>query len=228
MDGLKPPSAANPLDDLAREIRACRICRDRPDGAPLPHEPNPVFRISPTARLLICGQAPGARVHASGVPFTDPSGVRLRAWMGVTEAEFYDAAKVGIIPMGFCFPGYDAKGADLPPRPECARAWRARIFSTLPQKPDLILLVGGHAQRWHIADRLGASLTDTLRNWRAFADAGEQPRYLPLPHPSWRNNGWLKRNPWFEAEVLPWLRCAVRAAISENDVSPFAVSAQAI
>lgn len=217
------PEAEDELDILAREIRTCRICRETPEGPPLPHEPNPVFRFSRTARLFICSQAPGARVHASGVPFTDPSGVRLRSWMGVTEEEFYDTSRVGIIPMGFCFPGYGPNGGDLPPRPECAKAWRARIFATLPAQPELVLLVGIYAQRWHLGDRLKPTLTETLRDWRSYAESPERPRFLPLPHPSWRNNGWLKRNPWFEAEVIPWLRQEVHRLIREKTSFSFTV-----
>lgn len=211
MDGAATRSSTTDrLDDLAAQIRACRICREGPHRAPLPHEPKPVFRFSRTARLFVCSQAPGVRAHASGIPFSDPSGVRLRAWMGLTDAEFYDTAKVGIIPMGFCFPGHDAKGGDLPPRPECAATWHARIFASLPHRPELILLVGSYAQRWHLGDRIKPTLGETLRDWRRFAEAPALPRYLPLPHPSWRNNGWLKRNPWFEVEILPWLRAEVK------------------
>ncbi len=155
------------------------------------------------------------RAHKSGMPFTDPSGVRLRAWMGVTEAEFYDEAKVGIMPMGFCFPGYDHAGGDLPPRRECAPLWRSRLFASLPTRPELILLVGAHAQRWHLGTRLKPTLTETLLTWRTIFEEKTMPCALPLPHPSWRNNGWLKRNPWFEAEVLPVLRQAVRRLVSK-------------
>ncbi len=196
------------LEALLAESRACRKCADAPDGAPLPHAPRPVLRVSPTARLCVCGQAPGTRVHASGVPFSDPSGERLRAWMGVTETEFYDAARVAIVPMGFCFPGLDAKGGDLPPRKECAPLWRERLFAALPRM-ELILLVGQYAQKWHLGACRGKSLTETVRNWRAFAD-DEGASCIPLPHPSWRNNGWLRTHPWFEAEVLPHLRDEVR------------------
>ncbi len=199
---------------LAAEIRACRICLERPKGKPLPHEPRPVLRISQTARLAIAGQAPGTRVHQSGVPFTDPSGVRLRAWMGVTEAEFYDVARIAIVPMGFCFPGLDAKGGDLPPRPECAPAWRARVFAAMP-RIELVLAVGQYAQWWHLSGPR-RPVTETVRRFaqmpNALAEPGK-PRCLPLPHPSWRNTGWIKANPWFEAEVLPRLRMEVRRLI---------------
>lgn len=197
---------------LLDQIAGCRVCIETPKGAALPHGPRPVLRIGATARLAICGQAPGARVHASGVPFTDPSGVRLRDWMGVTTAEFYDASRVAIVPMGFCFPGNDAKGGDRPPRPECAATWRARVFEHLPAL-ELILLVGGYAQAWHLGQAAGADLTSTVRDWRRHADAPARPRFVPLPHPSWRNNGWLKRNPWFDQELVPRLKQEVRAVM---------------
>ncbi|WP_088346262.1 MULTISPECIES: uracil-DNA glycosylase family protein [Rhodomicrobium] len=198
-----------PLAALARRIRACRICRDAPRGAPLPHEPRPVFRISRTARLCICSQAPGTRVHASGTPFTDASGDRLRDWLGVTSDEFYDVSRIAIVPMGFCFPGLDAKGGDLPPRRECAPAWRAGLFEALPQF-ELVVLVGSYAQSWHLGGRVKGSLTETVAHWRDYLSPGGGTSYLPTPHPSWRNNGWLRRQPWFAAEVLPYLRAEVR------------------
>lgn len=216
MDTAHDTHAALVVDSLAAQIRACRICREAPRGPQLPHEPNPIFRLSATARLYICSQAPGARAHASGVPFSDPSGERLRAWMGVMPDEFYDTARIAIVPMGFCFPGYDSNGGDMPPRPECAAKWRALIFASLPRPPELILLVGGYAQRWHLGYKAKASLTETLRNWRDIIAQSEPPRLLPLPHPSWRNNGWLKKNPWFEAEILPWLRVEVRRFIAQR------------
>jgi uracil-DNA glycosylase len=163
-----------------------------------------VVWFQPSARILICGQAPGAKVHESGVPFTDPSGDRLRSWMGVDEAVFYDQTKVAILPMAFCFPGYDAKGSDLPPPPICAKTWRQAAMKTLP-KIKLTLLVGGYAQKWHLGT---TSVTESVRNWRA-----HEPRLLPLPHPSWRNTAWLKKNPWFEAELLPVLRTRVQEAL---------------
>ena len=191
---------SDPLKKVLSEIRACRICRDQPARKPLPHEPNPVLRVSRSARICIIGQAPGTRVHQSGTPFTDPSGDRLRDWMGVDSDFFYDEAKVAIIPMGFCFPGLDAKGGDLPPRPECARAWRPRLFEALPDF-DLTLLIGQYAQKYHLPGGMPGTLTETVSRWRDYA-----PRYLPMPHPSWRNNAWLKKNPWFAAELLPYLR----------------------
>lgn len=201
---------ASALETLVVQIRACRACVETPLGRPLPHAPRPVLRPSSTARLAVCSQAPGVRVHASGMPFTDPSGVRLRAWMGIGEDAFYDTRRVAIVPMGFCFPGHDAKGGDLPPRPECARLWHARLFAAMPQL-ELILLVGTHAQRWHLGRAAAAGLTATVRDWRRYM-AG-RPAFLPLPHPSWRNNHWLKANPWFEDELLPVLRDAVRRLV---------------
>jgi uracil-DNA glycosylase len=196
------------LAAFAGRIEACRLCRDAPQGTPLPHEPRPVLRISTTARICICGQAPGTRVHASGTPFTDPSGDRLRDWMGVSEAEFYDESRIAIVPLGFCFPGLDEKGGDLPPRKECAPAWRAPLFEMLPQF-ELILLVGQYAQRWHLGSRARRTLTETVENWRAYVQE-PGPTLLPLPHPSWRNNAWIKRNPWFGEAMLPYLRKQVR------------------
>ncbi len=209
---------ARALDRLVGEIRACRVCRDAPGGQRLAHEPRPVLRVSATARIAVCGQAPGTRVHASGVPFTDPSGVRLRAWMGVSEDEFYDVRRVAIVPMGFCFPGQDADGGDLPPRKECAPLWRAKVFRHLPAL-EIILLVGQYAQRWHLGESAGRSLTETVADWRAILDASVRPRLLPLPHPSWRNNAWVKKNPWFEAELLPVLRGEVRRLLDGVDAA---------
>jgi len=197
------------LSRLLQEIRACRCCVEAPQGVPLPHEPRPVLRVSPTVRLAVCGQAPGVRVHRSGVPFSDPSGDRLRQWMGVSAEEFYDVSRIAIVPMGFCFPGQDAAGSDLPPRRECAPRWRARVFAALANI-ELILLVGGYAQRWHLGAALGASVSETVKAWRVHYENGRRPRLLPLPHPSWRNNAWIKRNPWFEKELLPVLRADVR------------------
>lgn len=191
------------------EIRGCRICVERPSGRPLPHEPRPVAILSPTARIAICGQAPGTRVHASGVPFTDPSGDRLRDWMGIGSEAFYDASRLAIVPMGFCFPGLDDKGGDLPPRRECAGQWRSRIFEAMPQI-ELVLAVGLYAQKWHLGAAVGDSLTATVANWRAILAASREPAILPLPHPSWRNNAWIRKNPWFENDLLPELKKRVR------------------
>lgn len=202
-----PPS--DDLERLIEEIRRCRVCVERPQGKPLPHQPRPVLRARRTARLGVCSQAPGTRVHASGVPFTDPSGDRLRAWMGATPKEFYDEDRVAIVPMGFCFPGLDSKGGDLPPRRECAPLWRDRVLAALPNL-ELVLLVGSYAQRWHLPDRKRESLSVTVARWRAIAGEDRRPLFVPLPHPSWRNNAWVKRNPWFEAELLPFVQQQVR------------------
>jgi|SRR5688572_16278189 uracil-DNA glycosylase len=202
------------LEALLARIRACRICRDTPKGRPLTHEPRPVLRVSRSARICICGQAPGTRVHASGKPFTDPSGDRLRDWMGVTPDEFYDDRRVSIIPMGFCFPGLDDKGGDRPPRRECAESWRESLFRHLPQF-ELVLLVGLYAQRWHLGERAKSGLTANVGRWRDFVSK-DGPVFVPLPHPSWRNNAWLKRNPWFGEEVLPYVRAKVRSILESG------------
>jgi uracil-DNA glycosylase len=202
------------LPALLADLGACRICRDAPRfGPPLGHEPRPIFQVAPTARLLIASQAPGTRAHASGKPFMDPSGVRLRQWMAVDEATFYDASRVAIVPMGHCFPGLDAKGGDIAPRRECAPQWRARVLAQLPDV-RLILVIGQYARDWHLPDWKGRGLTETVAAWRDIGDIHTQPRIIPLPHPSWRNSGWLKRHPWFEAEVLPELRLALSDLLS--------------
>lgn len=197
---------------ILSDIRSCRICVEAPRGKPLPHEPRPVLRASTTARLAICGQAPGTRVHRSGQPFTDPSGDRLRSWLNMPSEVFYDEARVAIVPMGFCFPGLDEKGGDLPPRRECATRWHRDLFAALPQV-ELILAVGAYAQAFHLGAARGKTLQETMLNWRAHLEADLTPRVFPLPHPSWRNNAWLKKNPWFEAELLPVLRREVRKVL---------------
>lgn len=181
------------LADLLREVRGCTLC-----AAELPHGPRPVVQAAPGARILVAGQAPGRAVHESGVPFDDPSGDRLRAWMGVDRATFYDPGRVAILPMGFCYPGTGTSG-DLPPRPECAPAWREPLLDHLGSV-ELTLVLGRWALDWHL-DARGVRVTDVVRGWRA-----RWPEVLLLPHPSPRNNRWLKANPWFEAEVLPALR----------------------
>ncbi|MEO0729679.1 MAG: uracil-DNA glycosylase family protein [Pseudomonadota bacterium] len=201
--------SARAVARLSREITACRHCVSDTERPPLPHEPKPIFRLSPTARIAICSQAPGNLAHQSGTPFLDPSGVRLREWMGVTEAEFYDATRVAIVPMGFCFPGYDAKGGDLPPRRECAPLWRQRALDTLSEL-EVLLLVGSYAQRWHLGRECSPTLTATVADWRRFAQTNSGPRVFPMPHPSWRNNAWLTANPWYARDVLPALKLAVR------------------
>lgn len=190
------------LDDLLADIRACRICADN-----LPHEPRPVLRASARARICIAGQAPGTRVHATGVPFNDPSGDRLREWLGIDREVFYDEERIAIIPMGFCFPGLDAKGGDRPPLKVCAKTWRDELIRAMPNI-EFTLLVGQYAQAWHLGNDRKRTLTETVRAWREY-----WPQSLPTPHPSWRNNAWLTKNPWFETEVLPALRERVRDLI---------------
>jgi uracil-DNA glycosylase len=197
------------LNSVLAAIRACRHCVEMPQGKPLPHEPRPVLRASSTARLAVCSQAPGTKVHLSGTPFTDASGDRLREWMGVGKEEFYDEARVAIVPMGFCFPGQDEKGADLPPRKECARLWHRQLFAALPQI-ELVLAVGSYAQAFHLGEEAGITLQETMLAWRKHLQRKARPRVLPLPHPSWRNNAWLRQNRWFENELLPVLRGEVR------------------
>jgi uracil-DNA glycosylase len=204
------------FDELVSGLRACRICRDAPRyGTALPHEPNPIIQGSATARLCIASQAPGTRAHASGIPFDDRSGTRLRAWLGIDKAIFYDASKVTIVPMGSCFPGQDSKGGDLGPRRECAEAWRQPLFEALPEL-DLVLPIGQYAQAWHLGDDYRDGLTQTVRRWRDILKSPQKPRILPLPHPSWRNNGWLKKNPWFKAELLPVLQAEIRALFRDD------------
>lgn len=203
------------LARLTAHVRACRICRDAPLGPPLPHEPRPVVWPSSTARILIAGQAPGTRVHASGLPFDDRSGDRLRDCLGVSRDQFYESDNFAIVPMGFCFPGNDAAGGDLPPRRECAPAWRASLLAAMPQI-ELVLAIGLHAQRWHLRPMRGASLSETVAGWQAILDRPARPRVLPLPHPSWRNTGWLKQHPWFETALLPRLRAEIRALVSDK------------
>ncbi|MCS0493938.1 uracil-DNA glycosylase family protein [Ancylobacter sp. MQZ15Z-1] len=207
------PARRETLDELLARIRACRVCVEAPLGRPLPHAPNPVLHVGPKARLLIAGQAPGTKVHASGMSFNDASGDRLRQWLGIDRATFYDEERVAIAAMGFCFPGQDAKGGDLPPRRECARLWHDRLFAARPPF-GLVVAVGSASQSYHLK-RLGLgayaglSLTERVTRWREIFEAREDERIMPLPHPSWRNTGWLKRHPWFEAELVPVLRAEV-------------------
>ena len=212
---LKRRDNSPALSSLLDEIACCRRCRDQPLGAALPHEPRPVLRVSSSARLCIAGQAPGTRVHASGIPFTDPSGERLREWLGINRTVFYDVSRVAIVPMGFCFPGLGKSGNDLPPRRECSASWHDKIFSQL-RDLRLILAIGAFAQRYHLGDLAGGNVTETVRSWRSVvASTSERGgvAMFPLPHPSWRNSGWLKRNPWFQSELLPELRLAITKAI---------------
>jgi uracil-DNA glycosylase len=187
------------LTALLQEIRQCRIC-----AAALPLGPRPVLRAAETARLMIVGQAPGTRVHETGIPWNDPSGDRLRAWLGIDRDRFYDESRIAIVPMGFCYPGVERSGGDKPPRPECAPHWHPQLAPHL-SGVALTLLVGGYAQKYYLGAVRQRSVTETVRRWRDYA-----PRFLPLPHPSWRNTAWLKKNPWFDADVLPALRAHAR------------------
>jgi uracil-DNA glycosylase len=212
--GLWTPNVTSEFDRLIQRVRACTLCRDAPRyGARLPHDPRPVIQAAPHARICIVSQAPGALVHASGRPYTDPSGVRRRRWLGFDEQTFYDARAIAIVPMGFCFPGNDAEGGDLPPRRECAETWHALVLKQLPNI-ELMLLIGQYAQKWHLDRSLtAAGVTGTLQRWREIYDASSRRRTMPLPHPSWRNTGWIKRNPWFETELLPILRADIAALL---------------
>ncbi|MDX1292832.1 MAG: uracil-DNA glycosylase family protein [Hyphomonas sp.] len=192
------------LESLLEQIRACRLCE-----ASMDRKPNPVLQAGSKARILIAGQAPGNLADLTGTPFNDPSGKRLRDWMQISETDFYDPERVAIVPMGFCFPGYSQQGADRPPMQVCAETWRDTLLADLPDI-EVTLLVGLYAQAWHLGPGRKASLTETVRNWQAYASE----RIFTLPHPSWRNTSWLKRNPWFEEEVLPALRSAVSGALA--------------
>lgn len=191
------------LHKYVDQIRACQLC-----ASDMARAPRPILQVSDSAKILIAGQAPGNLAMESGRPFTDPSGDRLRDWLQIDEATFYDPAKVAIIPMGFCFAGYDKKGGDIPPMKRCAKTWHTPLFERLPQI-QLKVLIGSYAQRWHIGDQMEKTLTATVQKWRGFLDQG----VIVTPHPSWRNNAWLKRNPWFETELLPELRKRVQALL---------------
>lgn len=199
MGGDEPSGA---LDTLLAEVRACRICAEH-----LPLGPRPVLRMAESARLLIIGQAPGTKVHETGVPWNDPSGDRLREWLAMDRDTFYDEGRIAIMPMGFCYPGRNPKGGDNPPRPECAPAWHAKLLDHLTNV-RLTLLVGTYAQARYLDTRRKRTMTETVRVWPEY-----KPEFLPLPHPSWRTTGWLKRNPWFETELLPDLRARVAEAL---------------
>lgn len=184
---------AESLSKLLAEIRACRICEQI-------LEPRPVLHVTKKAKLLIASQAPGLRVHQTGLSFNDASGDRLRDWMGVDRETFYDDSKIALAAMAFCFPGYDALGADKPPPKVCAAHWRERLLAARPPF-ETTLLVGSYAQAWHLGDKLKANMTETVRAWREYS-----PQYIPLPHPSWRNSAWIKKNLWFGEELVPYLR----------------------
>ncbi len=188
-------------DQLLNEVRLCAVCAAR-----LPLGPRPIVQVGREARVLIVGQAPGSKVHASGVPWRDDSGDRLRGWMGIDEQIFYDGRRLAIIPMGFCYPGAGASG-DLPPRPECAPLWHERLLSLMPER-RLTLLVGAHAQAYYLSGRGKTNLTETVRDFRR-----HMPRFFPLPHPSWRSTMWMRKNPWFQSEALPALREAIAKAM---------------
>jgi len=195
------------LKDLLSEIKQCRLCeKDLPLGT------RPVLQVNEKAKILIAGQAPGIKAHDSGIPFDDASGNRLRQWMGISNDVFYNSNKIAILPMGFCYAG-KGKSGDLPPRPECALTWRNEILNTMPNI-ELMLVIGTYAQQWHMKGLIEKSLTETVKQWQRF-----WPDQLPLPHPSPRNNIWLKRNAWFEKEVIPKLQSRVMQALLENDVS---------
>lgn len=195
------------MSDMRDDLRACSLCAARFAATATGHAPRPVVWFAPGARILIAGQAPGLRVHEAGKPFWDASGNRLRDWLGLDEAQFYDLSKVAVIPMAFCFPGYDAKGSDLPPPPICARTWRAKALEVVPDI-RLTVLIGGHAMRYHLPGF--RTVRQAVADWR-----NHPPGVFALPHPSWRNTGWLKKNPWFEAEVLPRLRAAVAEVLND-------------
>ena len=196
------PEQSSALDELLAQVRACRVCE-----AHLPLGPRPVLRAATTSRLQIVGQAPGARVHETGIPWNDPSGDRLRQWLQLDRETFYDERRIAIIPAGFCYPGRNAKGGDLPPRPECASLWRPQLNALL-SGITLTLLVGQYAQAYYLGQRRKKTLTATVQAWREYL-----PDYLPTPHPSWRCTNWLRNNPWFETEVLPELRARAHALL---------------
>lgn len=194
------------MNDLIASISACRLCANRFAATRTQHVPRPVVWFDHAARVLIASQAPGLRVHEAGLPFWDRSGDRLRAWLGVDKDIFYDRSRIAILPNSFCFPGYDAKGSDLPPPSVCAATWHGKAMEAMPNL-RLKLLIGGHAQRWHLGRR--GTVTEVVHNWRKAPDG-----VIPLPHPSWRNTAWLKKNPWFEAELVPELRRRVQSVLN--------------
>lgn len=196
-------AAANDLDSLLERVRACRAC-----AAEFPHTPRPVLQVASETRLLICGQAPGRKVQLSGTPFDDASGDRLRHWLGIEADAFYSDPRIGVVPMAFCYPGVATGGGDRAPPPRCAALWRTALFARLP-RVELTLLVGGYAQRWRLPGANKRSLTATVAAWGSCG-----PDVIPLPHPSWRVAGWLRRHPWFEAELLPELRARVAAILA--------------
>jgi uracil-DNA glycosylase len=195
------PDDGNPFAELILSVQRCRLCEES-----LPMGPRPILQIDPRARILIAGQAPGRRVHETGVPFDDPSGERLRDWLGLSRDLFYDATQVAILPMGFCYPG-TGKSGDLPPRPECEKAWRNQLMGCL-HDVRLTIVIGRYAQKWHLP-QVRRNLTETVRAWKEYDDG-----LIPLPHPSPRNNIWIKKNPWFATSLLPRLKRSVQRALS--------------
>jgi len=202
-----PAARQEMIEALPQQISACRLCEARFAATATAHKPRPVPWFSPQARVLVAGQAPGMRVHQAGRPFADASGQRLRAWMGLGEAQFYDKTRIAIVPMAFCFPGYTPRGADLPPPPLCAATWRTQVMAALPNL-RVVLCVGAHAQRWHMGGRV--PVAQRVTDWQQYA-----PGIFPLPHPSWRNTAWLKRNPWFAAQLLPALRAQLKEVLDD-------------
>ncbi|KZD12260.1 uracil-DNA glycosylase family protein [Oceanibaculum pacificum] len=190
------------LEALLAEISACRLC-----AAHLPLGPRPVLRAAPTARVMLVGQAPGTKVHKTGIPFNDPSGDTLRDWLGVGRDIFYDESRIAIMPMGLCYPGRDVRGGDSPPRPECAPLWHRQVRTLLP-RIELTVLIGSYAQAYYLGDRRGNSVAETVARWRDYL-----PDFLPTPHPSPRNRNWLRQRPWFQDEVVPELRRRVQALL---------------
>jgi uracil-DNA glycosylase len=201
---ISSPNTPADLDEIVRQARACRLCEQH-----LPHEPRPVLRAASSARILIVGQAPGRKVHETGIPWNDPSGDLLRTWLRLDRDAFYDETRIAIIPTGLCYPGTE-KGADLPPRPECAPFWHPSLRAALPNI-RLTLLIGRYAQAYYLGDKQGRTLAETVHRYKEFL-----PELFPLPHPSPRNRRWLKLNPWFESEVLPVLRKRVDLALKEK------------
>ncbi|RED51259.1 uracil-DNA glycosylase family protein [Aestuariispira insulae] len=196
---------AGALETLLCEVENCRHC-----AADLPLGPRPVVRMAPTSRLLIIGQAPGTKVHETGIPWNDPSGNRLRDWLQLDRDRFYDPARIAIMPMGFCYPGRNPKGGDMPPRPECAPLWHDRLRAHL-NGIKLTLLVGSYAQKYYLGRTMRKTMTETVRDYRHYLEDG----FWPLPHPSWRTTAWLKKNPWFDEDVLPDLRGRVHSVLAE-------------
>lgn len=200
----KDNMSKNKFDSLISDIRTCDICRDH-----LPLGPRPILQVASSAKILIAGQAPGKKVHESGIPFDDQSGDRLRNWLGLTNDQFYDSKKVAILPMGFCYPGAGVSG-DAPPRPECAKEWREKVLNQLSTL-GLVLVIGKYALDRHLAEKQKENLTETVKAWREY-----WPSHVPMPHPSPRNNIWLRKNPWFEQEIIPSIQERVRTLIADT------------